>query len=115
MAFEAGGEVVEAFTGDVEGVFVHGGATVLAFFDDAIVGAEFEGEDAGPADVKGVADGEGGGDAGGVEAPGVGVAEAKDGFHEEGLRNLTGSYRESFWASGILRPDFPFDPGGAWG
>jgi hypothetical protein len=28
-----------------------------------------------------VADGEGSGDAGRVEAPGVGVAEAEDGFH----------------------------------
>jgi hypothetical protein len=67
------------------------------------------------ADVEGMADGEGSSDAGGVEAPGIGVAEAKDGFHEEGLRDLTGSDWESFWASGILRVDFPFDPGRGWG
>lgn len=81
VAFEAGGEIVEAFPGDVEGIFVDGGAAILAFFDDAVVGSEFAGEDTGPADVEGVADGEGSGDAGRVEAPGVGVAEAEDGFH----------------------------------
>lgn len=81
VTFEAGGEVVEAFAGDVEGIFVDSGAAILAFFDDAVVGSEFAGEDTGPADVEGVADGEGSGDAGRVEAPGVGVAEAEDGFH----------------------------------
>lgn len=85
VTFEAGGKVVEAFAGDVEGIFVDGGAAILAFFDDAEVGSEFAGEDTGPADVEGVADGEGSGDAGGVKAPCVGVAEAEDGFHGRGI------------------------------
>jgi hypothetical protein len=101
VAFEAGGEIVEAFPGDVEGIFVDGGAAILAFFDDAVVGSEFAGEDTGPADVEGVADGEGSGDAGRVEAPGVGVAEAEDGFHGGPLLNLRGIDRESLQLEAI--------------
>lgn len=101
VAFEAGGEVVEAFAGDVEGIFVHGGAAILAFFDDTVVGSEFTGYDAGPADVEGVADREGSGDASGVEAPGIGVAEAEDGFHVGPLLILRGFDRESLQAEAI--------------
>jgi hypothetical protein len=101
VTFEAGGKVVEAFAGDVEGIFVDGGAAILAFFDDAEVGSEFAGEDTGPADVEGMADGEWSGDAGGVEAPGVGVAEAEDGLHGGPLLILRGIDRESLQVGAI--------------
>lgn len=81
MAFQAGGKVVEAFPGDVEGILVHGGAAILTFFNDSIVGAQLAGKDTGPTNFDGVADGERSGDTGWVEAPSVGIAEAKDGLH----------------------------------
>ena len=54
-----------------------------------------------PPDVVGVAAGDGGGDAGGVEAPGIGVAEAEDGFHVGPLLILRGIDRESLQAESI--------------
>lgn len=37
VALQAGRQVVEAFAGDVEGVLMHGGASVLALFNDAVI------------------------------------------------------------------------------
>ena len=44
VALQTGGEVEAAVAGDVERIFVHGHASVLAFLDDPIPGAEGGGE-----------------------------------------------------------------------
>lgn len=84
VAFEAGGEVVDAPAGEIEGVVMDGGAAVLTFLDDTPLGAQFSSKAPGPANADGVTHRIGQADGRGIKAPGVGVAKAEDGFHRKG-------------------------------